>query len=144
MKRTLTTLIAALLTLAAPLIARSADTDTPFSTVIAGSCLPEDVAVVGVVHTSTHVTELQGGGIRIDITDKVKGEATGLSSGVKYVVGGKTTQRFILSSDTLESFSYKSGFTLIGPGPSNNLTITYIFKQTPEGVIVDNFNAECK
>ncbi len=142
--KTILSLILGVLLLLSPLIAKGADTDTQFSTIITGSCLLEDVAVVGIIHTSVRVTELNGGGIRIDITDKTKGEATGLQSGIKYIVGGKTTQRFILTSEALESFSYKSGFTLIGPGPSNNLVITYIFKQDPTGVIVDQFNAGCK
>jgi len=142
MKKLLTLFIALLLSI--PLLAKGGETDTSFSQIISGSCVLEDVAIVGIIHTSSRTTALRDGGIRIDITDRTKGEGTGLSSGIKYNVSGRTTQRFIISSEELESYTYKSGFTLIGPGPDNNLTITYIFRQTTEGVVVDSFLAQCK
>lgn len=142
MKR-ITVTLTILLLFAASLSARASDTETPFSQVITGSCILEDIAVVGIVHTSVKLTQV-GENLRIDIRDKVTGEATGLQSGFKYQVSGRTTQRFIITSEALESFTYKSGFALVGPGPDNNLTINYIFKQTPEGVIVDQFSASCK
>jgi hypothetical protein len=143
MQRITIVAVVGLLLLLSGLQAKAADFDTPFSQVISGSCVLEDVAVVGVIHTSAKQTQV-GDFLRIDVKDWTKGEGTGLSSGVKYQVSGKTTQRIIISTETLVSFTYKNGFQLIGPGPDNNLRITYIFKQDATGVTVDDFKAECK
>lgn len=144
MKNTMTSMMLALvLFVGVAQAAHAAEFETPLNTVIVGSCIEESIAITGTIFTSTKTTQV-GQYVRLDITDRVKGEGTGLTSGIKYQVSGKTTQRYILTTEELVSFSYKSGFTLVGPGPDNNLTITYIFRQTGTEVVIDSFSASCK
>lgn len=117
--------------------------EVPFTRIVEGSCIGESLALTGVLRTTVKQTVI-GSGTRIEVKESLKGSGVGLESGVKYQLQGKTTTRIILTTDTLEGYVFKSTFQCIGAGPDNNLTITYTFKQSAEGVIIESFNADCK
>jgi len=142
----ITATIAVAMLFVGPLSARAQTvTDTPFSQMIVGSCAGEDIALKGVLRTTVKRTELKDGSVRIDVKESVKeGEATGLTSLAQYQLRSGTTTRIILSSEALEAYTYKSFLQIIGPGTLSNLKITYLFKQTGEEVVLENFAAECR
>ena len=118
--------------------------DVPFSVVIQGTCEDEPVALVGLIRSSSRRSETTDGIIRIDSRDMLKGEGTGLITGTKYQLSNKTTSRTFFSSEGIISVAWRNQLTLIGPGPDNDMFITYVVKQLGDVIVVDDFKGVCK
>ena len=136
--------ILGVLLLCRPGFAQITTYDVPINRVIVGGCITEPVALVGSIHAWGKRTEDKNGMIRIDSRESLQGEGTGLATGIKYQPSGKTTDRTFFSSAGIESVSWKYTFSLVGPGPDNNLVIYHLMKWDGDTLVVDDSKTECK
>jgi len=124
--------------------------DIPFNAIIDGLCEGEPVALIGTVQGTSKRTEFKDGTVRIVGTSLVKGEGTGLTTGVKYQMSGNTVTQLIAgpvgtgSVSGIVSASFRNTFRLIGPGPNNDMFLTYLQKQEGDDIVVEDFKGVCK
>ena len=122
--------------------AQGNSTSAPFSQIAVNLCTGNPILISGTLHTVTHVTFDENGGVHAKVHFNLQGvKGTDLVTGDKYVGTGATNQKQNITSGA-GNFSLVSITNLIGKGKASNaiLTQNVHFTLNANGVVTANVN----